>query len=138
MVTDGDKPAFHASVAVLSRAIGTLEWCGIIHSAPGSKDPRYSKSHAEGLPEDWLLAVTPNGSMELRVFEAWCHQFVQNLPPGFGKGGKVVILLFDGHASRWTFTGLWHLLLNNVQPFCLASHTSAWSQVSSDRRMYRC
>ena len=37
-----------------------------------------------------------------------------------GTGGEPAILIFDGHGSRWTYSGLMHLIANNVWPFCLA------------------
>ena len=120
IVTDGDKKAFHASVAVCIRATGEYHTMqGVIHSSSSqAKNPRFSSKHVAGLEpvadKGWLVAVTKNGSMELRVFEAWCHMFVKSLPAGFGPGGKVVILLLDGHASRWTYRGLAHLIENNV------------------------
>ena len=46
----------------------------------------------------------------------------------FGKGGWPVLLFFDGHASRWTHSGLLELINNWIFPFCLAGHTSIWSQ----------
>jgi hypothetical protein len=61
-------------------------------------------------------------------FPAFCSHFVKNLPEGQGKGGLPVILIFDGHASRWNFTGLKLLLENNVYCLCLPGHTSIWSQ----------
>ena len=37
-------------------------------------------------------------------------------------------MTFDGHTSRWSYAGISYLLKNNVWPFCLASHSSAWAQ----------
>ena len=56
------------------------------------------------------VAVTKKGSMTKELFPTWCRHFVENLPKGMGKGGKAVILIFDGHASRWNFAGLQYLL----------------------------
>ena len=58
------------------------------------------------------VAVTKKGSMTKELFPAWCRHFVTNLPKGMGKGGKAVILIFDGHASRWNYDGLNYLLQN--------------------------
>ena len=57
-------------------------------------------------PTGTQVFVTKSGSMTKDRFPAFCHHFVQNLPEGQGKGGLPVILIFDGHASRWNFTGL--------------------------------
>ena len=66
--------------------------------------------------------------MTKELFPTWCRHFVENLPKGMGKGGKAVILIFDGHASRWNFAGLQYLLENNVFCLCLPGHTSIWAQ----------
>ena len=66
--------------------------------------------------------------MTKELFPAWCRHFVTNLPKGMGKGGKSVILIFDGHASRWNYDGLKYLLENNVFCLCLPGHTSIWAQ----------
>jgi len=74
------------------------------------------------------VAVTKKGSMTKELFPAWCRHFVTNLPKGMGKGGKAVILIFDGHASRWNYDGLKYLLENSVFCLCLPGHTSIWAQ----------
>ena len=79
-------------------------------------------------PTGTEVFVTKSGSMTKDRFPAFCNHFVQNLPEGQGKGGLPVILIFDGHASRWNFTGLKLLLENNVYCLCLPGHTSIWSQ----------
>ena len=66
--------------------------------------------------------------MTKELFPAWCRHFVTNLPKGMGKGGKAVILIFDGHASRWNYDGLKYLLENSVFCLCLPGHTSIWAQ----------
>jgi hypothetical protein len=79
-------------------------------------------------PTGTEVFVTKSGSMTKDRFPAFCSHFVKNLPEGQGKGGLPVILIFDGHASRWNFTGLKLLLENNVYCLCLPGHTSIWSQ----------
>ena len=74
------------------------------------------------------IFVTLNGSMTKDRFPAFCKHFVDNLPHGQGKGGEPVLLIFDGHASRWNYKGLLYLLQNNVFCLCLPGHTSIWSQ----------
>ena len=61
--------------------------------------------------------VTKSGSMTKVKFPHFCRHFVANLPEGKGKCGDPVILVFDGHASRWTFKELDCLMQTNV--FCL-------------------
>ena len=41
------------------------------------------------------------GSMDLENFLKFAYYFCENLPEGYGKGGKCVILILDGHSSRW-------------------------------------
>ncbi|MGA1302388.1 MAG: hypothetical protein ACO3X3_07855, partial [Burkholderiaceae bacterium] len=72
--------------------------------------------------------VTASGSMTKERFPNFCQHFVRNLPMGQGKGGEPVILVFDGHASRWSYDGLKFLLENNVFCLCLPGHTSIWAQ----------
>ena len=74
------------------------------------------------------VAVTKKGSMTKELFPTWCRHFVTNLPQGMGKGGQPVILIFDGHASRWNYAGLHYLQQNNVYCLCLPGHTSIWAQ----------
>ena len=72
--------------------------------------------------------VTKSGSMTKERFPSFCRHFVQHLPESQGKGGEPVILVFDGHSSRWSFDGLKFLLDNNVYCLCLPGHTSIWAQ----------
>jgi hypothetical protein len=60
--------------------------------------------------------------MTQEVFYLYAQHFIESLPPGSGP----VILLLDGHASRWTVQALQLLMENNVYPFFIASHTSIW------------
>ena len=73
------------------------------------------------------VAVTKKGSMTKELFPAWCRHLVTNLPKGMGKGGRPVILIFYGHASRWNFAGLHYLMDNNVYCLCILGHTSIWA-----------
>ena len=61
-------------------------------------------------------------------FPHFCRHFVKNLPAGQGKGGEPVILVFDGHASRWNLIGLQYLMEHNVYCLCIPGHTSIWAQ----------
>ena len=48
---------------------------------------------------------------------------------GFGKKhGHPIILLLDGHTSRWSYKGLNTLIEAGIFPFFIGSHTSAWHQ----------
>ena len=80
------------------------------------------------------LGVTRSGSMVRRLFPALCRHFVTTVlnddeamaagEPRQGKGGEPVILIVDGHASRWSLSAILYLLEHNVFAFCLPSHTS--------------
>ena len=54
----------------------------------------------------------------------FAEHFVTNLPANHGP----VLLLLDGHGSRWSLQALQLLLKNKVYPFFIASHTSIWAQ----------
>lgn len=90
-----------------------------------------NKNNAQNLPDDWSCGANPKGSMTVDLFMSLCVHHVQNnlKPKGFGAGKKASVLVFDGHASRWSYAGLMYLMANNCWPFCLASHTSAWAQL---------
>ena len=90
------------------------------HSSP--------KEHIYGL-EGFPVVVSSNGSIDLENFPKMAHHFVSTLPEGFGKGGKPVILIMDGHSSRWSPLALKLLKENNVHVWVIASHSSAWGQV---------
>ena len=141
--TDGDNKQFHVTVCLTTCAAGTTPIPPYIgHSAPHStavlpKVPRELVSAFCEKNEDtgkWTNAsginvfVTKNGSMTKAAFPGFCRHFVNNLPAGQGKGGEPVILVFDGHASRWNFLGLKYLMENNVFCLCLPGHTSIWAQ----------
>jgi hypothetical protein len=81
------------------------------------------KQGLESLPEV-KVASTFSGSMTQEVFYLYAQHFIESLAPGSGP----VILLLDGHASRWTVQALRLLMENDVYPFFIASHTSIWGQ----------
>ncbi len=62
--------------------------------------------------------------MTHEVFYRYARHCIELLPPGSGP----VILLLDGHASRWTVQALRLLMANDLYPFFIASHTSIWAQ----------
>ena len=90
-----------------------------------------NKNNAQNIPDDWSCGATAKGSMTVELFMSLCVHHVENnlKPKGYGAGGIASILIFDGHASRWSYAGLMYLMANNCWPFCLASHTSTWAQV---------
>ena len=48
---------------------------------------------------------------------------------GYGKRhGHPLIILLDGHTSRWSYKGLNTLITAGIFPFFIGSHTSAWHQ----------
>lgn len=139
--TDGDKAPFHVTLCLTTCATGLTPIPPYIgHSNPSSKDeePRLLRRHLEGIfqtidgkvvnPSGINVFVTKLGSMTKRRFPGFCQHFVKNLPRGQGKGGEPVILVFDGHTSRWSVQGLKFLFDNNVYCICLPGHTSIWSQ----------
>lgn len=129
-VEDGDgRQLFHVSGAISTRADGADFHCSLIHSAPGTANPRQSVEMLEATSyEDTRIdaIITENGSMQRSVFEWWSRRFVAYLRER-GEAGPV-ILYFDGHTSRWNLTALQFLVASAVYPICLPSHTSAWSQ----------
>lgn len=46
---------------------------------------------------------------------------------GYGKDNPI-ILLIDGHTSRWSYKGLMTLIDGGIYPYFIGSHTSAWAQ----------
>ena len=140
--TNGDNKQFHVTLCITTCAAGTTPIPPLLgHSAPHSTAalPRMPRRLVRGICErmpngDYRnesgigVFVTKNGSMTKAAFPAFCRHFVANLPEGQGKGGDPVILIFDGHASRWNFAGLKYLMDNNVYCLCLPGHTSIWAQ----------
>ena len=48
---------------------------------------------------------------------------------GYGKRhNNPLILLIDGHTSRWSYKGLMTLIEGGIYPYFIGSHTSAWAQ----------
>ena len=92
-----------------------------------------NKNNAENIPDNWGCGATKKGSMTVDLFMSLCVHHVENnlKPKGYGAGKKASILIFDGHSSRWSYAGLLYLMANNCWPFCIASHTSSWAQVST-------
>ena len=87
------------------------------------------------------VSTTTNGNMTQGIFFSYCEHFVTSLPPEQGKGGLPCILFLDGHVSRWNAAAMRYLILNNVFPFYLASHTTIWSQPNDNgpiRRLHLC
>ena len=127
----------------------------MIHSAPGSKNPlpNIRKKYTTYVPQGWSVRRTPSGSMTLAMFAEWAKYLVRTLDKE-GKGkrhGHPMVLLIDGHSSRWTHTGLKTLIdavclclcccaffcllfmclcvvYAGYLPFFIGSHTSAWAQ----------
>ena len=71
-----------------------------------------------------LVATTYSGSMTQEVFYLFAEHFIKSLPKDHGP----VILLLDGHGSRWSVQALKLLWDNGVYCFFIASHTSIWAQ----------
>ena len=79
--------------------------------------------------------------MNQGIFYDYCDHFVSSLPPSQGKDALPVLLFLDGHVSRWSVAALRYLMINNVFPFFLASHTSIWSQPNDNgtiKRLHAC
>ena len=69
--------------------------------------------------------------MTKELFKDWAAYFVKSMRGmGYGKGQglKPLIILIDGHSSRWTYQGLKTLMDAGIFPFFIVSHTSAWHQ----------
>ena len=83
------------------------------------------------------VATTHSGSMTQEVFYKFAQHFVNTLPENHGP----VLLIVDGHASRWSLQALQLLLTNKVYLFVIASHTSIWAQPNDcglNLRFHRC
>ena len=74
------------------------------------------------------VRTTPKGSMQQDIFLDYAAHFVKHLPPDQGKGKCPVVLILDGHSSRWTISALEYFTENNVWPFFLPSHSSIITQ----------
>jgi hypothetical protein len=66
------------------------------------------------------IATTHSGSMTQEVFYKFAEHFIAALP----NNHEPVLLLLDGHGSRWNAQALQLLMQNKVYPFIIASHTS--------------
>jgi hypothetical protein len=71
-----------------------------------------------------VVASTHSGSMTQEMFFLFSEHFIKSLPENSGP----VILLLDGHGSRWSVPALQLLMAHNIYPFIIASHTSIWAQ----------
>ena len=73
-----DHNPFHVSKMLLSFGNDKVSNAiGVLHSTPGSKNPRQNDEHKKGLHPDWWQATTKNGSMTWKTFEQWCYYLVQ-------------------------------------------------------------
>lgn len=98
-----DHNPFHASEMFLSFGNGKFSnRVMLLHSSPGSKNPRPCDTHKENLHPDWCQRTTTNGSMTRATFEEWCEYLVKGLAQDHGYCVKdnPLILLLDGHTSR--------------------------------------
>lgn len=75
----------------------------------------------------FLVLSTPNGSMKQDTMLPFAKHFVANLSK-HRDPLEGIILLMDGHSSRWDLPALQYFYKYNVFPFFLPSHTSIWSQ----------
>ena len=80
---------------------------------------------------------TSKDSMQHDIFLDYCIHFVKHLPSLQGKRKDAVILLLNGHKSRWTLNALQYLTENNVWSFFLPSHTSIVTQ-PNDNMVNKC
>lgn len=79
----------------------------------------------------FLVLATPNGSMKQVTMKPYAEHFVANLSENRDPL-EGIILLLDGHSSRWDIPALLHFYKHNVFPFFLPSHTSIWSQANDN------
>ena len=119
VVTGHDNNPFHVSTMLITFGNGVISnTVGILHSSPGNPNPRTVPDHKVGLHPEWFQYTTTNGSMTRTSLEVWCRCIVEYFK---GKGKctqeNPLILLIDGHTSRWTHVGLKHLNDNCINPF---------------------
>ena len=109
--------------------------------APMRSDLKDGKDANERNNELGFLALaTPNGSMKQCTMLPFAKHFVKNLPTERNPL-EGIILLLDGHSSRWDLDALMYLFQNNVFPFFYPSHTSIWSQANDNgpnKRLHTC
>ena len=145
--TDGDNNPFHVTNCLTTRADGKLPIPPYVgHSAPTSNadvEPKLTAAiytniltydpisrHPDPGDTGMNVFVTRSGSMTKDRFPSYCAHLVRNLKK-IGQGGprgEPVMLIFDGHASRWSIEGITYLMKNGVYCICLPGHTSIWSQ----------
>jgi len=77
------------------------------------------------LPEVTVVSNT-SGLSTQETFYHYCQHFVSSIVPANKR--EPIILLLDGHASHWNMQALCLLMINQIFPFFLPSHTSIWSQ----------
>jgi hypothetical protein len=111
---EGDSP-YKVSSGHLTGLV-LMEECATIEEA-------YEKNNDFG----FLVLSTPNGSMKQDTMLPFAKHFVANLSK-HRDPLEGIILLMDGHSSRWDLPALHYFYKNNVFPFFLPSHTSIWSQ----------
>ena len=127
----GDHNPFHVTLMLVSLSFGILaDSVFLIHSSPGVSKPRMCARLYEYIPAQWSVRRTETGSMTRDLFEDWVAFFIRSMDKtGYGrKHDNPLILLLDGHTSRWTYEGLKALIDAGIYPFFIASHTSAWHQ----------
>lgn len=165
---EGDKMAFHVTCCLTTRADGQYisPEEGIVDGAPppviihkkaSEKDPTEVPSSAmEGLKiakrkspgldcQDhnyygFLVLATPNGSMKQSTMLPYAEHFIKFLPDDRAPDDPIILLL-DGHSSRWDIPALKYLFENRVYAFYLPSHTSVWSQPNDcgpNKRLHEC
>ena len=88
-----------------------------------SIEEAYGKNNDHG----FLVLATANGSMKQSTMLPYAQHFVKNLPKDRDTS-EGVLLLMDGHSSRWDLASLKYFFDNNVYLFFFPSHTSIWSQ----------
>ena len=121
---EGNNAIFHVTIGLFCwrhQAHSTKPF--IVHASE-----KLRLEHIYGL-EGFPVVVSSNGSIDLENFPKMAYHFISTLPEGYGKGGKPVILIMDGHSSRWSPLALKLLKENNVHMWVIASHSSAWGQV---------
>lgn len=107
---------------------------------PLGETTSFAQAYKENNEFGFKVVSQPNGSMTLDSMLPYAKHFVDNLPEDRPQD-EPVILLLDGHGSRWNVEALNHLLENGVFPFYLPSHTSIWSQPNDNgvnKRLHSC
>ena len=79
----------------------------------------------------FLALAAPNGSMTQCTMLPFAEHFVDNLPADRDPD-EGIILLMDGHSSRWDLPALIHFFNNKVYCFFYPSHSSIWSQTNDN------